>query len=134
MARHRAAARATRAALGALGLEPSAREASEAASVATLVRPPAEGVQALVDEARAAALELAVPIRPAPGALAGRALRISHTGRRATLTTVWSALAALAGGLRSLGHEADLAAAVAAASDAWYAALGEPWHQNGEGV
>jgi aspartate aminotransferase-like enzyme len=124
VARHRAAARATRAALAPLGLEPWARDASEAASVATLVRAPAEGAQALVRAARAAAGELAAPIGPAPGALADDALRVNHTGRRADLMVVWSALAALARGLGSLGRPADLAAAVAVATDAWYAALG----------
>jgi aspartate aminotransferase-like enzyme len=124
VARHRAAARATRAALVPLGLEPWVREASEAASVATLVRAPAEGAPALVKAAREAAEELAAPIGPAPGPLAERAVRVSHTGRRASLTTVWSALAALARGLGSLGYEADLEAALAGATDAWYAALG----------
>ena len=123
VARHRAAARATRAALAPLGLEPWARQMSEAASVATLVRAPAEGAMALVEAARQAAAELAAPIGR-PGPLAERAVRVSHTGRRAGLTTVWSAVAALARGLTSLGYATDLEAALAGATETWYAAFG----------
>ncbi|MGA3221730.1 MAG: aminotransferase class V-fold PLP-dependent enzyme [Acidimicrobiales bacterium] len=124
VARHRAASAATRAGLAPLGLEPWARQVAEAASVATLVRAPAEGARVLVSASLAAAEELAMPIGTAPGPLAADALRVNHTGKRATLTTVWSALAALARGLGSLGHEADLAAALAAATDTWYATIG----------
>ncbi len=67
VARHRAAASATRAALAPLGLEPWARQATEAASVATLVRAPAGGARALVTASLAAAPELGAPIAPAPG-------------------------------------------------------------------
>jgi hypothetical protein len=56
----------------------------------------------------------------APGRLATDALRVNHTGRRATLPSVWSALAALAKGLGNLGHDADLAAALAIATSTWY--------------
>ncbi len=120
VARHRAASAATRAALAPLGLQPWARQPGEAASVATLVRAPAEGARALVSASLAAADELAVPIGTAPGPLAGDALRINHTGRRAALTTVWGAVAALARGLGSLGHDADLATALATATETWY--------------
>ncbi len=59
-----------------------------------------------------------------PGPLAERAVRVSHTGRRAGLTTVWSAVAALARGLTSLGYATDLEAALAGATETWYAAFG----------
>jgi aspartate aminotransferase-like enzyme len=120
VARHRAAARATRAALAPLGLQPWARESSEAASVATVVRAPSEGAAALVQAALAASEDLLPPLSTAPGSLALDALRVNHTGRRATLPSVWSALTALARGLGVLGHDADLAAALSIATSTWY--------------
>ncbi len=124
VARHRAAASATRAALAPLGLEPWARQAGEAAAVATLVRAPDGGARALVTAALAGAPDLGAPITPAPGPLAEEALRVNHTGRRATLPDVWRAVAALAQGQRALGHGADLPAALGLATDAWYATVG----------
>lgn len=120
VARHRAAARATRAALVPLGLEPWARQSGEATSVATVVRAPSEGAAALVQAALAASEDLAAPLSTAPGSLASDALRVNHTGRRANLPSVWSALTALARGLDVLGHEADLAAALSIATSTWY--------------
>jgi len=125
VARHRAAARATRAALAPLGLEPWARQSSEAASVATVVRSPSGGAGALVRAALAASDDLSAPLSTAPGSLATDALRVNHTGRRATLPSVWSALAALARGLEVLGHDADLAAALSIATSAWYGSFEE---------
>jgi aspartate aminotransferase-like enzyme len=121
VARHRAAARATRAALVPLGLEPWARQSGEAALVATVVRAPSEGAAALVQAALAASEDLSPSLSTAPGSLASDALRVNHTGRRATLPSVWSALAALARGLEVLGHDADLAAALSVATSSWYA-------------
>jgi aspartate aminotransferase-like enzyme len=123
VARHRAAARATRAALVPLGLEPWARESSEAASVATVVRAPSQGAGALVQAALAACQDLSAPLSTAPGTLATEALRVNHTGRRATLPSVWSAIAALARGLGVLGYDADLAGALSIATSTWYGAL-----------
>ncbi len=120
VARHHAAAQATRAALVPLGLEPWARQASEAASVATVVSAPSEGAGPLLAAALAAAHDLAAPLSVAPGSLANEALRVNHTGRRATLPSVWSALTALAKGLALLGYEADLAGALATATSTWY--------------
>ena len=126
VARHRAAARATRAALVPLGLEPWARQSGEATSVATVVRAPSEGAAALVQAALAASEDLAAPLSTAPGSLASDALRVNHTGRRANLPSVWSALTALARGLDVLGHEADLAAALSIATSTWYGSFEEP--------
>jgi aspartate aminotransferase-like enzyme len=120
VARHRAAARATRAALEPLGLEPWARQSGEAASVATVVRAPSEGAGALVRAALAASEDLSAPLSIAPGSLATDALRVNHTGRRANLPSVWSALAALAKGLGVLGYDADLAGALSIATSTWY--------------
>jgi aspartate aminotransferase-like enzyme len=126
VARHRAAARATRAALAPLGLEPWARQSGEAASVATVVRAPSEGAAALVQAALAAAEDLLAPLSTAPGSLATEALRVNHTGKRATLPSVWSALAALARGLGTLGHDTDLPAALAISTSTWYATAEGP--------
>jgi len=126
VARHRAATRAMRAALAPLGLEPWVREPSEAAAVATLVRAPAEGAGALVKVSMGASEGLPAPIGTAPRPLSGDALRINHTGSRATLTAIWSAVTSLARGLGSLGHHADLAAALSIATDTWYSTVGHP--------
>jgi aspartate aminotransferase-like enzyme len=133
VARHRAASAATRAALAPLGLEPWARRPGEAASVATLVRAPAEGARALVEASLARSQGLRAPIGAAPGPLAEDALRVNHTGRRATLTEVWGALAALALGLEALGHDTDLAAAVAVAAESWYGSVGPSRYRGGFG-
>jgi aspartate aminotransferase-like enzyme len=121
VARHRAAAAATRAALAPLGLQPWVASPGESASVATLVRAPAEGARALVRASTAGWPDGAVPLSVAPGSLAEQALRVNHTGSRAGLPAVWSAIAALAGGLASLGYEADLGAGLGAATRAWHA-------------
>jgi aspartate aminotransferase-like enzyme len=124
VARHRAAAAATRAALGPLGLEAWVQGRDEAAAVATLVRAPAPGasdfVRACLDRWR----DGPVPIAPAPGALGEQAFRVNHTGRRASLTAVWTAVAALAGGLEPLGARPDVGACLDIATTAWHQALG----------
>jgi aspartate aminotransferase-like enzyme len=123
VARHQAAAAATRAALPPLGLQPWISQPDEAAAVATLVRAPAEGAGELVRACMDNWRDGAAPISAAPLSLASQALRVNHTGRRANLAAVWSAVGALAGGLRSFGHNPDLGAALTAASDAWHSTL-----------
>jgi aspartate aminotransferase-like enzyme len=71
--------------------------------------------QELVAAAREAAEGgLAPVISVAPGPLSARALRIGHTGSRATPDDVLAAVAALGLGLQSLGIACDLGAASAA--------------------
>ena len=117
VALHQRAGRATRAGARALGLELWVADERDAASVVTLVRPPA-GVS-VPDLAAAAApyLEGGNPglLIPAPGPLAQSALRINHTGNAALPAGVLAALTALAGALHSLGHETDLDGALAVA-------------------
>jgi aspartate aminotransferase-like enzyme len=120
IARHRAAATATRAALGPLGLEGWARP-SEAASVATLVRPPVDGAQALVTAALVNSDVNPALVSAAPPPLADKAIRVNHTGLQASLSAVLSAVGALGTGLRALGHDADISAALEAAGAAWFA-------------
>ena len=117
--RHRAASAATRAALAPLGLRGWARP-SEAASVATLVRPPTEGSLALT-AALANSLENPALISLAPPPLANDAIRVNHTGLEANLPAVLSAVKALASGMRALGYDTDLASALEMASETWSA-------------
>ncbi|MFJ9518840.1 pyridoxal-phosphate-dependent aminotransferase family protein [Kitasatospora sp. NPDC101801] len=114
IARHRAAAAATRAGVRALGgfslFVPADRDA---APVATTIRtPPGVDATALV-----AGLDPALPIQAGGGALAGGMLRVNHYGRAATLDTVLACLTALAG----LAPDAD--GVTEAAEAAWTAAL-----------
>jgi aspartate aminotransferase-like enzyme len=123
IARHRAAGAATRAALGPLGLEGWARP-GEAASVATLVRPPVDGPLALVTAIRANSPDNHGLIGLAPPPLANHAIRVNHTGLQASLPAALSGVEALARGLLALGHDADLDAAVMVAGEAWDASEG----------
>jgi aspartate aminotransferase-like enzyme len=124
IARHRAAAAATRAALAPLGLECWARP-SEAASVATLVRPPLEGPLALVAAAQASSLAPPGLLTLAPPPLDTAAIRVNHTGLQANLAPVLSVVEALGAGLRSLGREADVGAALDVAGETWDASEAE---------
>lgn len=97
MARHAAAARATRAgatALG-LGLEPYVTKARDAAPVATTLRVPA-GADASAVVARALALDPGLPLVAGGGALAREMVRVNHYGPDATDEVVERSLAALA--------------------------------------
>ena len=91
--------------------------------MATVVRAPAEGAGALVRACTAGWRAGAAPVTTAPGSLAEQALRVNHTGRQASLSAVWSAVGALATGLRALGHDADLGGALEAASGTWHSTL-----------
>jgi hypothetical protein len=84
------------------------------------VRPPIEGSRALT-AALAGSLDNPALISLAPPPLANEAIRVNHTGLEANLPSVLSAVQALAGGMRALGHDADLEAALATAGEAWSA-------------
>ena len=123
IARHRRAALGARAGADALGLAPWVVNEPEAASVVTLVRPPTGvSVSALV-EVSSRYLDGGDPglLSPAPGPLAGLALRINHTGEAARPAPVLAALTALGGGLGRLGLSVDIDGAVAAAQRALFA-------------
>jgi aspartate aminotransferase-like enzyme len=116
IARHRTARDACRRGVRALGLALWVDSDVEAASVATTIAVP-EGVAAdqLAAAARAAVQGgLSPALTVAPGPLRSRALRIGHTGARATTADVLSAVAALGVGLGALGVTCDLEAAMAA--------------------
>jgi aspartate aminotransferase-like enzyme len=134
VARHRLARDAGRAGLRALGLEPHVAADVEAASVATVVTT-GEGTDPAVLLAAAAAVA-ARPAGPAAagaglppggdliigpgfGPLAGRTLRLNHTGDGAALGPVLTSLACLGAALDDAGRPADIPAALGAATAAW---------------
>jgi aspartate aminotransferase-like enzyme len=118
IARHQSSRDATRAGLRALGLEPWVADDAGAAAVATLVGCPDRlETTGLLAAARAAVPD--APLELAPGPLAQRALRISHTGEDARLAPVLAALTALALGLRARGIDGDIGATLAAAVNGW---------------
>jgi aspartate aminotransferase-like enzyme len=129
--RHHQARNAARNGLRALGLELHVAADSQAAAVATLVEVPAgldAGDLLSAAESLSAAAAVARPGRlilgPAPGPLAGRALRLSHTGAGASLAAVLTSVACLGQALHGAGHEADLGAALPAVVHAWSAGQG----------
>ena len=92
IARHRAAATASRAGLRALGLRPWIEADAAAAAVVTTFAPP-EGTTVAKLSARLRSAG-ALGHRRGPGPLAGQALRINHTGRSAddlSCTRSWRA-------------------------------------------
>ncbi|MEU2784564.1 aminotransferase class V-fold PLP-dependent enzyme [Streptomyces sp. NPDC007110] len=118
MARHRAAALATRTGAAALGggLEPYVREARDAAPVATTLRTPA-GVEASEVVARALASDPALPLAAGGGALAKEMIRVNHYGKDATAGVVRGSLAALGAALAEKGLTVDVEAALRAVDD-----------------
>jgi aspartate aminotransferase-like enzyme len=116
IARHEAARDAARRGLRALGLTLWVENDSDAAAVATTVTvPPGVSVDELVVAARSSIEGGPVPIvGPAPGSLSTQALRIGHTGLRATVEDVLIAVEALGLGLQSLGIDCDLGEAAKA--------------------
>ncbi|MEU6280667.1 aminotransferase class V-fold PLP-dependent enzyme [Streptomyces sp. NPDC047028] len=120
MARHRAAALATRAGAVALGggLEPYVYEARDAAPVATTLRVPS-GVVASELVAGALAVDPSLPLAAGGGALAKEMVRVNHYGPAAAPETVRASLSALAAPLTGAGVAVDEAAALRAAERAW---------------
>ncbi|MDF9812493.1 aminotransferase class V-fold PLP-dependent enzyme [Streptomyces sp. SPB162] len=96
IARHRAAATATREGALALGggLEPYVHEVRDAAPVATTLRVPA-GTDATALVSRALALDPSVPLVAGGGALAKEMVRVNHYGPAADPAVVARSLAAL---------------------------------------
>ncbi|GAA3108412.1 alanine--glyoxylate aminotransferase family protein [Streptomyces goshikiensis] len=116
MARHAAAAAATRAGAVALGLSAYVPVEAEAAPVATTLRV-AGGVDASEVVAKALSADPAAPLAAGGGALAREMIRVNHYGPAAALDFVRSSLTALAAALST-----DSAPALSAAKSAWTAA------------
>ncbi|WP_330291935.1 pyridoxal-phosphate-dependent aminotransferase family protein [Streptomyces sp. NBC_00576] len=104
IARHRAAAAATRAGALALGggLEPYVYEAEDAAPVATTLRVPS-GIVASELVASALAADPALPLAAGGGALAKEMIRVNHYGADATREAVLGSLVALGAALTDRG-------------------------------
>jgi aspartate aminotransferase-like enzyme len=115
IARHVAARDACRRGIRALGLEPWVASDDEAAAVATTVAVPNWlSSDKLVAAARDAVAIPSQIVNAAPGPLRSQALRIGHTGPRATIDDVVAAITALGLGLERLGVTCDVGAATAA--------------------
>lgn len=116
IARHQQAARATRAALRALGVSPWI-ERDDAASALVTSAPIPQGVdgRALI----AHALHLGGELTPGFGDVARDIVRLNHTGRRATADAVLSNVVAYGKALEQLRFTVDLDAAVRAVADAY---------------
>ncbi|OKI55866.1 pyridoxal-phosphate-dependent aminotransferase family protein [Streptomyces sp. MJM1172] len=115
MARHAAAAAATRAGAVELGLAAYVPREAEAAPVATTLRV-AGGVDASEVVAKALSADPAAPLAAGGGALAREMIRVNHYGPAAALDSVRSSLTALAAALST-----DSAPALSAAESAWTA-------------
>ncbi len=121
MARHRAAASATRAGAIALGggLEPYVHGgAATAAPVATTLRVPA-GVNASEVVAKALAADPSLPLIAGGGALSKEMIRVNHYGIDATRGVVQSSLGALGAALSESGRQVDFEAARKAVTETW---------------
>lgn len=120
MARHSAAAAATRAGALALGggLTPYVHEAPDAAPVATTLRVP-DGVDASALVARALLAEPSLPLIAGGGALSREMVRVNHYGVDATRGAVLASLAALGSALAGTGRQVDLEAAREAVQETW---------------
>ncbi|PHQ50647.1 aspartate aminotransferase [Streptomyces cinnamoneus] len=124
IARHRAAAAATRAGVRVLGgVTPYVVRDEDAAPVATTLRAP-EGTDARDIVAAALAADACVPVQAAGGALAKEMVRVNHYGLEADREVVLATVSALAEGLRALGVPvAEPGEAVVAAGKAWDAVI-----------
>ncbi|MFI1969913.1 pyridoxal-phosphate-dependent aminotransferase family protein [Streptomyces cinnamoneus] len=124
IARHRAAAGATRAGVRVLGgVTPYVVRDEDAAPVATTLRAP-EGTDARDIVAAALAADACVPVQAAGGALAKEMVRVNHYGLEADREVVLATVSALAEGLRALGVPvAEPGEAVVAAGKAWDAVI-----------
>jgi aspartate aminotransferase-like enzyme len=116
IARHQLAARATRAALRALGISPWI-ERDDAASALVTSAPIPQGVHGR--ELIAHALRHGGELTPGFGNISGQMVRLNHTGLRATADTVLSNVVAYGKALERLRFAVDLGAATRAVADAY---------------
>jgi aspartate aminotransferase-like enzyme len=110
--RHQRAARAARAGVQALGLDPWVSDPAAASGLVTSVAVPA-GIRAeAVPEI--ALSRYGVPIGRGIGGLEPSLIRLNHTGPRASFASVAASIAALGGAVAALGRRVDAGAGVAA--------------------
>ena len=116
IARHQRAARASRAGLRALGIEPwIADDGSASALVTSAPVPPGINGDALV----AAAGDLDVALGPGFGSISGRLVRLDHTGARAAFAPVLANVIAYGSALATLGAKVDIGAAAETIANAY---------------
>lgn len=116
IARHRQAARATRAALRALGVAPwIARDDAASALVTSAPIPPRVDGRELIAHAQHHGGDLS----PGFGDVAGQIVRLNHTGLRATEEAVLSNILAYGKALEQARVAVDLDAAVRAVTEAY---------------
>jgi len=116
IARHQLAARASRAALKAMGIAPRVADEAQASTLATAAPVPA-GIDA--DALIAAALELGVAFTPGFGEVRGKLVRLDHTGVRAAFSPVLANVVAYGTALSGLGHKVDVGAGAAAVAEVY---------------
>ena len=116
IARHELAARASRAALLALGVSPWVADEAQASALATAAPvPPSIEPAALI----AAAREFGVTLTPGFGEVRDRLVRLDHTGPRANFTAVLANVTAYGQALQKLGLKVDVGAAATAVATAY---------------
>ena len=111
LARHVLAARASRAALRAMGIAPFVTDDAGASQLATAALVP-DGVNA--ETLIAIAARLGVTLTHGFGEVRGRLVRLDHTGARAAFAPVLANIVAYGTALGELGAAVDIAAASAA--------------------
>lgn len=116
LARHALAAKATRAGLVAMGLQPWIDDDRESSTLATAAPVPS-GIDGDALIAHAAAL--GVTLSPGFGAVRGQLVRLDHTGVRAAFPPVVATVVGYGAALARLGHPVDIGAAAAAIAAAY---------------
>jgi aspartate aminotransferase-like enzyme len=110
--RHQQAARAARAGVQALGLDPWVSDPAAASGLVTSVTVP-DGIRA--GEVRQIALSrYGVPIRGGIGELEQSLVRVNHSGQSAAFSSVAASVAALGGAFAALGYPVEAGAGLAA--------------------
>ena len=116
LARHALAAKATRAGLVAMGIEPWIDDDNEASALATAAPvPPGIDGDALIANAAA----LGVSLTAGYGAVRGRLVRLDHSGTRAAFPSVIATVIGYGAALARLGHPVDIGRAAAAIAAAY---------------
>ena len=116
LARHALAAKATRAGLVAMGLQPWIDDDRESSTLATAAPVPS-GIDGDALIAHAAAL--GVTLSPGFGAVRGQLVRLDHTGVRAAFPSVLATVVAYGAALAKLGHPVNIGQAAAAVAAAY---------------
>ena len=116
IARHELAAKASRAALLALGVTPWVADEAQASTLATAAPlPPGIDPAALITAAK----EFGVTLTPGFGEVRNRLVRLDHTGPRASFVPVLANVTAYGQALQRLGVQVDVGAAAAAVAKAY---------------